>query len=174
VATSPRGFPLGEHGVVGGHGSGLYGELTRVPWLARWPDGVGRAVRAQDLVQPADLFATVANWLQLPVPSPSWSRDIRLLAESPDQPRGWDRAVVFSGTQRRLHVPYWAADLDTGPSTRLFVKPDDRWEVNDVAVRCPQVVAEAQQACAEFEQAACDGNWSQVSDLPARLAEPTE
>jgi len=33
---------------------------------------------------------------------------------------------------------------------RLFVKPDDRWEVNEVADRCPQIAGEFLKMTAEF------------------------
>jgi hypothetical protein len=34
----------------------------------------------------------------------------------------------------------------------LFVKPDDRFEVNEVADRCPDCVAQLQEAFAQFQQ----------------------
>ena len=34
------------------------------------------------------------------------------------------------------------SDLQTDPQFELYAKPDDRWEVNDVSRRCPQIVAE--------------------------------
>ena len=36
---------------------------------------------------------------------------------------------------------------------RLYAKPDDRWEVNDVANRCPGVVEELQAAADDFRDA---------------------
>ena len=45
----------------------------------------------------------------------------------------------------------------------LYCKPDDRWEVNDVANRCPDVVEGLQQALSQSEQAAVSG---QVASLP--------
>ena len=36
----------------------------------------------------------------------------------------------------------------------MFVKPDDRWEVNEVSVRCRDVVEQMAQALRQFEQAA--------------------
>jgi hypothetical protein len=38
-----------------------------------------------------------------------------------------------------------AAALEGGESTpELYVKPDDRWDANEVASRCPQEVGELQ------------------------------
>ncbi|HEY2146557.1 MAG TPA: sulfatase-like hydrolase/transferase, partial [Pirellulales bacterium] len=67
VLISARGFPLGEHGRVGPIDDALYGELTQIPWLLRFPDGMGQSDRTQALAQPADLFATIADWCRLPV-----------------------------------------------------------------------------------------------------------
>ena len=36
------------------------------------------------------------------------------------------------------------------PARRLFAKPEDAWEVNDLAAQSPQVVDELASECAEF------------------------
>ena len=61
-ATSPRGYPLGEHQVVGDAANSLYGELVRVPWLIRMPSGPMYGARSDALVQPVDLSATLSEW----------------------------------------------------------------------------------------------------------------
>ncbi len=68
---SARGFPLGEHGRVGPCDDALYGELTQIPWLLRFPDGAAACERTQALVQPADLYATLSQWCGLPTAAPS-------------------------------------------------------------------------------------------------------
>ena len=66
VVLGARGFPLGEHGRVGACDEALYGELTQIPWLLRFPDRAGQSERTQALIQPADLHATLAAWCGLP------------------------------------------------------------------------------------------------------------
>jgi hypothetical protein len=47
--------------------------------------------------------------------------------------------VISSETGERL-IRTRAWQLNVGESTELYVKPDDRWEANDVASRCGEVV----------------------------------
>ena len=53
--TSPRGYPLGEHGQVGPVEDSLYGEVLNVPLIIRLPLGSGALTRTQELIQPGDL-----------------------------------------------------------------------------------------------------------------------
>ncbi len=66
TVLSARGFPLGEHGRVGACDDALYGELTQIPWLLRFPDGSGAAERTQALVQPADLSGDFGRLVRAP------------------------------------------------------------------------------------------------------------
>lgn len=50
---------------------------------------------------------------------------------------------------------------------RLFVKPDDRWEVNEVADRCPLIATEFLKVAAEFVH-----SFASVSEQACRLAVP--
>ncbi len=52
---STRGFPLGEHGLVG-EPENLHDESIHVPWMVRWPDLRCRAYRIQNLVQPNSIY----------------------------------------------------------------------------------------------------------------------
>ncbi len=45
--------------------------------------------------------------------------------------------------------PASASDA-TSQQFELFVRPDDRWEANDVSKLCPDVVEELQAAASEF------------------------
>lgn len=151
VLVSPRGFPLGEHRHVGAVEAPPHAELVHIPWLLRFPDEQGASDRSSALVQPCDLGPTLLDWLNLPN------------AAAPDTPgrsvlpiaRGEietlrDRAVVVAGRWRAIRTPAWfllrAASTDAGAAAdssttvQLFAKPDDRWELNDVADRCQSVV----------------------------------
>jgi hypothetical protein len=184
---SARGFPLGEHGRVGPCDAALYGELVHVPWMMRFPDATGAAVRSQTLVQPADLHATLLDWWNvttspLPpgegpgvraenkgtgsvrsiVPVPSFSAQSLLPLARGEPWASRDRLCITAPAgQRAIRTPAW--HLRTGDSPELFAKPDDRWEVNNVASRCPEVVERLQEALAAGESALAAGR---VSDLP--------
>jgi hypothetical protein len=54
-------------------------------------------------------------------------------------------------------------DAGDEPKCELYVRPDDRWEANDVATLCPEVVQEMSQW---FEQAAVELQRSDPSRSP--------
>ncbi|MEN6497302.1 MAG: hypothetical protein ABFD16_23645, partial [Thermoguttaceae bacterium] len=62
-----------------------------------------------------------------------------------------------------IRVPAWY--LRDAEPPELFVKPDDRWEVNDVADRCANLVEPLQEVLAEYEQAIRTGSSEQLSPL---------
>ena len=128
VVTSPRGYPLGEHRRVGTCDQAMFGELLQVPLIVRRPGGGHE--RSQRIKQPADLFGEIADWLQLPVAAP--------------QPGRGDLACAFAPGQRAIRTPAWfmrQSQLVNGePLYELFAKPDDRWEANEVASHCREVV----------------------------------
>jgi len=152
VLTSPRGFPLGEHGRVGPCDAALYGELVHVPLMVRLPDGLGAAARSQALVGPSDLWATLldACGVTQPPASPDAGSLMPILRHETAKLR--DRfCIVGEGPDRAIRTPAWM--LRTAATSELFAKPDDRWEVNDVANRCHDVAEELQEALAQYEQA---------------------
>jgi arylsulfatase A-like enzyme len=159
--SSARGFPLGEHRRVGACDDALYGELVAVPWMLRFPDASGAAVRSQSLVEPSDLWATLLDWWHVGgVPASPTARSLLPTAqENAAAPR--ERLGIAAGAERAIRTPAWY--LRAGDEAELFAKPDDRWEVNDVASRCPEVVEGLQEALRQYEQALAAGS---VSKLP--------
>jgi len=169
VLLSARGFPLGEHLRVGPCEEPLYGELVQVPWMMRFPDGLGAAARTQALVEPADLWATLLEWWQITGPPevPTAKGLLPLVREEVASVR--DRLfVVADGLQQAIRTPAWylresgGADEDTA-GVELFAKPDDRWEVNDVSDRCREVVERLGEVFVQCERFLQTG---QIGDLP--------
>jgi arylsulfatase A-like enzyme len=185
VVLSARGYPLGVHGQVGmppDEAAGLYGELTSIPWLLRLPRGSSVADRGAALVQPPDLFATLADWFgcdplalrrtgQLaeqgtPSSHPAIGRSLLPLVRG-QATAVRDRAGVVSATsERALRTPAWYARFATGDTAELFVKPDDRWEINDVSRRCPEVTEAMRDACNQLEHSSVVVG---ASEAPAEL-----
>ena len=112
VVTSGYGFPLGEHGVIGPAGSRMHVELTQLPLIVRVPDVRPRRVAA--FTRPADLAAILAG------PTP-------------------DREFLVSrlGSEVAIRTAEWTFIPTSEQPARLYVRPDDVWEVNDVAAREP-------------------------------------
>ncbi|MCI0333224.1 MAG: sulfatase-like hydrolase/transferase [Planctomycetes bacterium] len=129
-----RGYPLGEHRRVGGVDPRLYSEQLHVPWLIRFPGQLGRLGRSNQLTTHVDLASVLLDLND--------GANIRSLAMSA-RPR-WRDALISTSLlgQRAIRTCEWCLrqDSSTAPSSELFVRPDDRWEANDVAKLCPDVV----------------------------------
>lgn len=147
LLAGARGFALGEHGWVGRQVDQLYGERLHVPCLARIPgDGRPHQRRGQ-LLQPQALFGTMREWFG--VAAPGVQGDVpSLLAEPQPSPAEQSTAIATSENgEWALMTDEWllrmppcdAGDLST---PQLFAKPDDRFEANEVADRCPAEVAQ--------------------------------
>jgi arylsulfatase A-like enzyme len=165
VVFAPRGIALGEHGVVGPFDDRLHGELVQVPWLIRLPGGRGKLGRSHALVQSCDLYWTLAELLEpahsqtSSTDSAAWGRSMLPLVDGTvDELR--DRALVVGSNETGIRTRAWylrcrapnAATADSSgtehdetPADQLYLKPDDLWEVNDVADRCPEIVEQLRQ-----------------------------
>jgi hypothetical protein len=116
--TSVRGFSLGEHSRIGAN-EDLYGENVHLPLFIRFPDGSFAGFRSQTLLQPADIFNLLTK------------------DDLPEEPGAVRSFLGIDG--KVIVTPDWF--VYRKPSgDELYVKPDDRWEVNDVADRCPHVL----------------------------------
>lgn len=164
VILSARGMPLGEHRRVGPYDEALYGELVHVPLLMRFPDKLGMATRSLALVQPADVWATLGDWWRLAdrPEIPTAQSLLPLIRGDVAQLR--DRLSLTDGhSGRAIRVPAWY--LRDGEKPELFVKPDDRWEVNNVSNRCADLVETLQNLLKEHQQALATGHVANLSPL---------
>ena len=157
-----RGFALGEHGAVGSDVRELYGELTHVPLIVRLPDGGGAPPpRSSDLIQPREIAPLLLRWFAA-TPEQTALRavitsDNAIASAAAAAVRG---AVFSSGQDGELAVRTGSWSLrqvsekaSNGAQTatvELFSKPDDRWEANEIADRCPDEAAAMLALAAEF------------------------
>jgi arylsulfatase A-like enzyme len=164
VLTSPRGFPLGEHQRVGAWDSSLYNESLSVPLMLRVPEKYLDAQRSQILAQPPDLFDTLLGWFEVPAErSGRFGTDLIQLAQG-NSAKERDRVCSVSPSERALRTPAWFLRQDEN-EIELFVKPDDRWEMNNVVQRCPSVADEMLAALDEFQKWAESGAEEPLSEL---------
>ena len=195
LLTSPRGFPLGEHRHVGLSGAPLFGELLHVPMVLRRPDQSGVLQRSQALVQPPSVFATLLDWLNIecdrngtgarsllplfPAARRIPSRDTSRVNPQVKQD-GFDRSVSVTGGEQTLRTPGWflrkAACAAAGEATHndrakdtLYVKPDDRWEANEIADLCPSIVESMNNTLEQFIAAARTESLDKLSELKTEL-----
>lgn len=77
-----------------------------------------------------------------------------------------------SGKVNTLQTHAWKLITD-GDRTSLYVKPDDRWEINDVSRRCPGIVEAMENALTDLTAtgAVC---WPEGYELSSELADRQE
>jgi arylsulfatase A-like enzyme len=173
VITSPRGYPLGERGGFGASTDGLHEEVLHVPLLIRVPHRELAMQRCQALVYPSDLNPTLRNWFGVTNHPPATTeRDLLRLID----PRESQREFVVSTFHdaRSLRTKAWFVTHVGDKPTQCFVKPDDRWEVNEVSNRRSDIVDHGLQALRAFEQAASENKIDELPKLPAMLLEAPE
>jgi hypothetical protein len=75
----------------------------------------------------------------------------------------WRDRLAIAGLydETAIRTPAWY--LRVAPAAELYVKPDDRWEVNNVAVRCPEIVEGLSQELNRYRNALDAG---QATELP--------
>ena len=168
IFTSPRGYPLGQHARVGPCDNALYAELLHVPLLIRYPDSQRATERCHALVQPADLFSTLADWFEVSAEGPlAHSQSLSALLEN-RQPSPRDRICSVSDGQISLRTQGWFL-RQAEDRRELYAKPDDRWEVNEVSDRCGDVAEQMAEAANLYLQAVETLGELNLPDLPEVL-----
>lgn len=171
---SCRGLPMGAQGDFGLDDC-PHEELVHVPWAIRLPERVMEPARSSSLAIPVDIPATIINWLQYPAKDfGMWGRGIAGNSEAGIRDRVCMRGPDDIGAIRTdaWHLIF---DLKESPhvsllnNSRLYVKPDDRWEFNNVVTLCPQIAEQLIEAYYECSRA---GSAGQLSRLPRELVHP--
>lgn len=172
IVTSPRGYPLGEHGCVGPCHTSLYEELLHVPLFLRFPQQAHALTRLQTILQPADIYALLVRHGGWQVAGEEAALPCLILDEL-EQVKVRPRAACAQAVgQRAIRTPAWFLREvlgEEGPRRELFVKPDDRWEVNEVSSRCHDVVEELVRTLDERETLAQTSQVVYSLDLPHLL-----
>lgn len=141
-----RGMPLGLHGRVGPGPMPPFSELVRLPAVLVDPQGRMAGQRHGGLVMPADLGATLLAMAGRGEPAadrPWLGRSLAgLMVDWTVLPR--DRVIVTTADGTAVVTPAWQMVLPATPGAepRLFAKPDDTFELCDVANRCPAAADE--------------------------------
>lgn len=135
VLLGVRGYPLGEHGQIGGVDTRLFSEQQQVPFLLRSQDPNRRYTR---IATRTTLSAVLKNELSSHQSlEPSEESNSVLLSSS-------DGTLALQGEDWFLRKPSSASTdksvLNPSDGVELYLKPDDRWEQNDIASLKPEVV----------------------------------
>src|SRR5262249_32323224 len=154
ILTGSCGLALGEHGYVGEHRAWLHEEIVHVPLIVRQPGAADAGLRINSLTQPVDLLPTIVDILGLPPADADDHNLVPLIRGEQEQVRNHACSGLALGysVEGSIRTAGWALllPLSTPPedpprSPQLFVKPDDRWEVNDVRQHHLELADEMEQ-----------------------------
>ncbi|QEL20998.1 sulfatase family protein [Limnoglobus roseus] len=157
IVTSDAGFPLGEHGVIGPHRPLLHEELVHLPLMIRWPDAAHSGLRLNAFTQPADLMPTILGLFGRPILGGVEGHELAGLWQGTVEgirPHAVSVLSLGGASEAAIRTDEWAYlrpeaqhadDADEPRTAALFVKPDDRWEVNDIAAREADVMERLEQ-----------------------------
>ncbi|MFO0884521.1 MAG: hypothetical protein U0894_10080 [Pirellulales bacterium] len=151
----------GEHLQIEFAHADLYSELIQLPLIVRHPQKYAQLTRVQELLQPADLCTTLVEGLRLDLPAliaATPSGGLFSLAFTPQESQR-SIAVCVSDDEWAVRTYAWQLrqkgswkeqsslksevsedEPSEGETGELYVKPDDRFEVVEIASRRLQIV----------------------------------
>lgn len=142
VFTADQGMPLGEHETIGLCRPWPYEERAHVPLLVRCP-GCRVAARSPALVQPTDLLPVLADFFSLPPsdgPCHAGANWLPLVRGAAVRLRDYacsgleDREYAIRTHDWKLILPVEPGSAAALRPRELYSKPEDRWDVHNVAV----------------------------------------
>jgi arylsulfatase A-like enzyme len=161
--TADRGLALGEHGIVGEYRPWLHDELIHVPLIVRLPAAAEAGRRVPVLTQSVDLMPTLLDAFGLPIPMSVHGHSLLpLMRGEAERVRTYACAglQVGDGIEWALRTPEWAYLLpertaagDPPRLPQLYVKPEDRWEVNNVVQHHLELAGHLQYTLGQFVKA---------------------
>jgi arylsulfatase A-like enzyme len=175
--TSDHGQALGEHGVVGPCRPWLHNEIVHVPLLLAGA-GCTTGKHVPVLTTSLDIPATIADLAGVHLPG-AHGRSLLPYLGVPTPP---GRDYVCLGTQVgdsiewALRTPDWMLQVPIVPQAepRLYLKPADRWEVNNVVKHHLEYTEALTQTLREFVAASQQPGPLQPPALPQEQAEASE
>jgi arylsulfatase A-like enzyme len=163
LVTADRGLALGEHGIVGEHRPWLHDELIHLPLIVCLPGAAEAGRRIPALSQSVDLVPTLLNAFGLPIPPCVHGHSLLPLmrgAVKEVRPYACAGLQIGEAMEWALRTPEWGylnpvrcPAEDTPRLSQLYVKPDDRWEVNNVIQHHLELADHFQQTLGDFVKA---------------------
>lgn len=187
LLSSLAGVPLGQHGRLGWGKSQLFGEELHLATVLLPAQQLPIGIRRPELFQLPDLAATLATMLAVQGPSSQWGRNVLELGAA-DLASRWPHALrlamIRHGSQQWIRSPAWSAILDSqapedvssddissedSARQQLYVKPEDRWEVSQVADRRRDIVLQFRELAPQFAEAAANNDRSLLPEIDDEL-----
>jgi len=147
IVTAARAIPLGQHGTVGYEHAALYSEQLHVPMFASIlaPASQVTSSRSQRMLQSESIYQTLVEWFGFvniasdELPQSQQSFLPLIVDESSAGVCNLANAVAISKTDQSgeiaISTAAWFAKIVGDQVTELFVKPDDRWDINEIAAK---------------------------------------
>lgn len=173
--TTDAGPNLGEHAMIGPAHARLHEAVVHLPLLVRLPGGAEAGRRIGALTQAVDLAATLADYFQASLADTHGRSLLPLTRGEIETIRPYACAGLQVGAEIEyaLRTPEWAFLLPVHaepegelPPPRLYVKPDDRSEVNDVLQHHPDLAERFERTLRDFVTASCQPGPLQAPPLP--------
>jgi arylsulfatase A-like enzyme len=169
IVTTDTGQNLGEHGIVGMCRPWLHNELIHLPLLLRLPGAAEAGRRVSALTQAVDLAPTLADWFGAPLADVHGHSLLPLARGEVEaiRPHACIGLQVGDAIEYAIRTPEWAFLLPASPlplserersegkanverTPQLYVKPDDRWEVNNVLQHHLELAEQLEQTLRNF------------------------
>jgi hypothetical protein len=117
----------------------LYSENVQIPLFVRFPENFGASVRIPALFGLSDLASFLNNVSNTESPFFNLVQEKTEMIHKRLRLTGKRDSVVVTSDWflRKVSDNYMSEG-----HFELYVKPDDRWETNNVADRCPEIVEE--------------------------------
>jgi hypothetical protein len=174
LLSSTGGIPLGEHGCIGRALHEGYAEEIAVPAIVRPSEMPPIGTRRAELCQLPDLPITLLaamGFKDLPNDA-LWGRCMWQAGPpraSTQWPADFTLAWLEHGESLWIRTPAWSLVKTAAGGLRLFVKPDDRWEVSDIAGRRDDIVDQLQALLPDVRVATDQSNRSALPVLESML-----
>jgi arylsulfatase A-like enzyme len=158
IVTGGLGARLRAPQLLSGDWRALGEEMVHTPLVVRVP-GRRFGLRRQALVQPLDVYATLADWFDVDVSGLGLEGASLLPVIRGATPQLRERAWCGAGRLQSVRTSEHYLVTQAGPVThgggdestcRLFAKPDDIWEINDLAGQQPVAVEQLSQELRQF------------------------
>jgi hypothetical protein len=183
MVTSDHGQKLGEDRTRPGSRLFLHEELIHIPLILRLPGKAEAGRRIAALTQSIDILPTLFDAFGVPVPAVHGYSIVPLARGEQNPVRPYACAGLRRGDaiEWALRSPEWAfllavnsSSSDTPLESELYVKPEDRWEVNNVRQHHLEFAEGLEQTLRRFVEATRRPGPLQSPELPHPEQEPAK
>jgi arylsulfatase A-like enzyme len=183
LVTTEHGQKLGEDTARLGSRLSLHEELIHIPLILRLPEKAEAGRRISAFTQSLDVVPTLFEVFGVQLPAVHGESLLPLARGQRNQIREYACAGLRTGDaiEWALRSPHWSfllpmssPSFDSPAESELYVKPDDRWEVNNVSHVNLELTERLKQTLGEFVDATRRPGPLQAPKLPDLRLETAE